>query len=113
MFGRDAIAELELRKRALVIECDLDRLAIRTEWEHVCAATEWTNHFTRVWRQANPWLVLIAPLAGLLTARTMRGEGGIVRRLLGMLKYIQPLMTIWRSVMGTPAQERPSKPAES
>ena len=113
MFGREELAELQLRKRALVIESDLNRLALRTEWERVCAATEWITHIARCWRQANPWLALIAPLAGVLTARTMRGKGGIVTRLLGMLKYIQPLMTIWRSVMGAPAEEGPSKPAES
>ena len=33
MFGREEIAELQLRKRALVVESDLNRLALRTERE--------------------------------------------------------------------------------
>jgi hypothetical protein len=113
MFGREEIAGLELRKRALVIESELNRLALRTEWQRVCDATGWISHAARFWRQANPWLVALAPVVGVLTARTLGGEGGIVRRLLGMLKWIQPLMTVWRSVMGAPGAEGPSKPADA
>ena len=113
MFGREEIAELQLRKRALVIESDLNRLALRTEWQHVRDALGWVNHVAGFWRQANPWLVLLAPLAGVLTARTIGGEGGVFSRLLGMLKWIPPLVTIWRSLMGVPAEEGPSKPVDS
>jgi len=113
MFGRQEIAELELRKRALVIESELNRVALRTEWQHVCDATGWVNRMAGFWRQANPWLVLLAPIAGILTARTVRGDGGLVGRVLGLLKWVRPLITVWRSVMGTPTGESPPKPEGS
>lgn len=113
MFGREALAELELRKRALVIESELNRLAFRSEWERVCNAAEWISHVARFWRQANPWLVLLAPLAGVLTARALHWEGGMVGRLLGLLRWVRPLMAVWRSVMGAPTGENPPKPSGS
>lgn len=114
MFGREELAELELRKRALVIESELNRLALRNDWQHLCTATQWVGHMAQWWRQANPWLTLLAPLAGVMTARTvMRGEGGIVSRALGLLKWVRPLLALWRSVMATPPPESQSKPADS
>ena len=112
MFGRAELAELELRKRALVIESEVNRMEFQTEWRQMCDATEWIGRAARFWRQANPWLAALAPMAGVFAARTMRREGGIVRRLLGLVKWIQPLMAVWRSVMGTPAEGVPAKPSD-
>jgi hypothetical protein len=113
MFGQKELADLQLRKRALVLESDLNRLALQAEWQRVCAATGWISQATRFCRQANPWLVLLAPLAGLWTARTLHREGGIVSHLLAALKWIPSLMTIWRSFAGTQSEDDTPRPTAS
>jgi len=111
MFGRKELADLQLRKRGLVLESDLNRLALQAEWQRVCAATSWINQAARFCRQANPWLVLLAPLAGLWTALTLHREGSIASHLLAALKWIPSLMTIWRNFAGTQSGDDRPKPA--
>jgi hypothetical protein len=113
MFGREAIVELQLRKRTLVIESELNRLALQTEWQHVRAATDWVSQAGQWVRRANPWLAVLAPLLGVLTARTLPREGGIVGRALGLLKWVRPLLALWQSFVGTPPPEVATKPPGS
>lgn len=113
MFGREAIAELQLRKRTLVIESELNRLTLLTEWQRVRAATDWISQAGQLVRKANPWLVVLAPLLGVLTARKLQREGGVVGRVLGLLKWIKPIMVLWQSFTGTPPPEVESKPPAS
>jgi len=110
MFGRSPIAELQLRKRTLVIESELNRLALEAEWRHVCSATEWINHAGRLLRQANPWLTFLAPILGVLTVRKLQREGGVIGRLLGLLQWVKPLLALWQSFMGTSPSEGAPKP---
>lgn len=111
MFGREELAELELRKRALVIESELNRLALRNDWQQVCEATQWIARVSHWWQQANPWLLLLAPVAGVVTARrVMHGEGGIISRAFGLLKWVRPILGLWRSFMTTPQEKGEANP---
>jgi len=111
MFGREQLAELELRKRALVIESELNRLALQNDWQRMRDATQWVGQLTQWWRQANPWITLLAPIAGAMTARTMvRQEGGIVSRTLGLLRWIGPFLAAWRNLTTPPPPGDEAKP---
>lgn len=110
MFGREAITELQLRKQALVIESDLNRLALQTEWQRVRAATDWISQAGQLVQKVNPWLAVLAPLLGVLTARTLQREGGVVGRVLGLLKWVRPLLALWQSFRAAPPPEGEAKP---
>lgn len=100
MFGRKGIDELELRKRVLVLESGLNRLALQAQWREVRAATAWIGQAGHTWYQVKPWLVVLAPLAGVLAGRGSGRSSGIVSRLLTMLKWARILRGVWKDVAG-------------
>jgi len=87
---------LELRRRELVLQSTLNRLAIMTELRNVQVALRPADRVITSIRAARPWLLLLAPLAGIFAARGLRANGSGFARLLGALKYIQPLLAVWR-----------------
>jgi hypothetical protein len=89
---------LELRKRALIVESTLNRVAFQADWQNLRAATAWVGSTARTAQQYKPWLLLVAPLAGLLVARSARRPEGMLRRLLSVLKWIRPLVSLWGSL---------------
>ena len=96
MPGGRELNRLELRRRELVLQSTLNRLAIMTELQNVQAALRPADRVITSIRAARSWLLLLAPLAGIFAARTLRGNGSGFSRLFGALKYIQPLLALWR-----------------
>jgi hypothetical protein len=111
MVGREALDELQARKRALVLESSLNRLALQADWEDVRAAAGWMGSASRAFRQVRPWLLLLAPLAGLLVARASGQPRGLFRRLLSVLRWVRPLLGAWGGLKGVLAEVRSQPPA--
>ncbi len=109
MVGRDALDELQVRKRALVLESNLNRLTLQAEWQNVRAAAGWMGSAGRTFRQARPWLLLLAPLAGFLVARGSGQSRGLFSRLLSVLRWVRPVLGAWEIWRGARAkiQSRP------
>lgn len=112
MFGRAEIKRLQMHKRALLIESSMNRLTLLAEWQNVRDRTAWVNDTAHICRQFRPWLLLAAPLAGVLAAQAVRPTaGGILSRLLSALKWIQPLWSVWQGMDRSPSQADPKNPA--
>lgn len=112
MAGTRAIDDLQLRKQALVLESDLNRLALDAEWQHLRAASTWMGEAAQIHSQVRPWLLLLAPLGGILAARGVRHSKGMLGRLLAAVKWIRPLWAAWKTFSAPPATGE-QKPAES
>jgi hypothetical protein len=97
-----------MRKRVLVMESELNRLTLRTEWRHLGAATGWLGRAARFCREANPWLALLAPLAGMFLGRAVHREGGFLRKLFSAARWLPALLAVWRNLSGT--QSEPNHP---
>jgi hypothetical protein len=102
MSGRNELAELQLRKRALVLESDLLRLTLQTECRSWSARTAWVGETAQAYQKFRPWLVVLAPLAGVLAARTLRRPQPSGGRLATALKWAQTVYLLWKSLSATP-----------
>ncbi len=113
MVGGNEIDKLQLRKRALVLESSLNRLTLAAQWQNLHTATAWVEPAAQTFRQVRPWLLLLAPLAGLLVARNSPRPAGLLRRLLSVVKWARALWGAWESLSGTLAERRSQAPAQS
>lgn len=111
MFGRQTLADLAVRKRALLVESDLNRLKLRSEWQQVRAATAWLSAPAQACRTAGPWLRVLAPLAGLLAARRFRRSESRSGKLLCLVRWIGPLYALWKSFAPASEKSGPAPPA--
>jgi hypothetical protein len=99
------VESLRLRKQLLVLESNLNRAALQAEWGNVRAATAWVRSARQTFHQVRPWLVLLAPLAGYLTARRPNRPPGVLRRLVSAWRWIRALLGVWEAVRGAPAKD--------
>jgi hypothetical protein len=96
MVGRAQLDSLQLRKQALILESELNRIALRAESQNLRSATKWVGHATQTCRKLPPWLLLLAPVAGFLVVRSLRRPASALSRFASMLKWVQPLYSLWR-----------------
>lgn len=96
MFGREPLDDLQARKQALLLESELNRLRFRAEWQRVRAATAWFSGAAQTYRDVRPWLVFLAPLAGLLAARRLRRPESPLGSLLRLMRWMTPLYSLWK-----------------
>ena len=61
MLGERELKGLELRRRELVLQSTLNRLALRMELENVQAALRPAERVVNSVRAARPWLLVMAP----------------------------------------------------
>jgi hypothetical protein len=62
----------KLQKRTLLLESDLNRLAVRADLQHLRAAGTWVGFLRRAGREIAPWGLVLAPLAGVVAALGLR-----------------------------------------
>jgi len=104
MLGGKELKGLELRRRELVLRSTLNRLAISVELQNMQIALRPAERMVSLVRAARPWLLLLAPLAGIFAARSLRKNSSGFSKALGVLKWIQPLLALWRQ-FGSPSTE--------
>ena len=85
---------LELRKQALLLESDLNRLTLRAECERLLEAA---GHVQELRRQIKPWTMVLAPLAGVALALGLRRARSGVGLLAKALVIAPSLIGIWRA----------------
>ena len=98
MFGQRELEELQFRKKALIIESDLNRLALEAECRSLRSAAAWGESTVEVYRKVRPWLLLLAPVTGLLLARMLRKPGSMVSRVISFMTAIRPLYSLWQKL---------------
>ncbi len=98
MFGGRELKNLELRRRELVLQSTLNRLAMKVELQNLRTALEPADRIVNTVRAVRPWLMLLAPLAGLFAARGLRGNGSGFSKMTGLLKWLQALLGLWKQI---------------
>ena len=98
MLGQGELEALQLRKKALILDSALNRLALQAECRNLRAAVAWGDTTVEVCRTVRPWLLLLAPVMGVLTVRMLRKPGSTARRLLSFITAAQPLYSLWQKL---------------
>ena len=111
MLGGKELKGLELRRRELVLQSTLNRLALRMELHNVQTALRPAESIVSAMRAARPWLMVLAPLAGILAARGLRGNGSGFSKLIGLLKYVQPILALWKQFKTASGEATPAATA--
>ena len=94
---------LQLRKQALILESDLNRLTLRTECQNLRLAA---GRFARPGRFLNTnWLLAVAPVAGFLAVRWFRRRETPASRWLAAFKWLPPLYSLWRAFNSASSRE--------
>jgi hypothetical protein len=113
MLGQRKIKELAFRRRQLVIQSELNRVLLQVELRNVQTALQPVNRLVSTVRSVPSWLLLLAPFAGIFISRRLCSDDGIGSRILGLIKWIQPLTSLWnrfRSRSGdSPAEPAPDR----
>jgi hypothetical protein len=97
---------LQLRKQALLLESDLNRLRLRAELGQLREAADLTSNLKRLAERIGPWAMTLAPLAGIVAALGLRRReagGGFLRK---AFNVAPALIRLWR------AFAKPSKESE-
>jgi hypothetical protein len=108
MLGRRELKSLELLERELVLKSAINRLAIKVELQNLETALRPAERVVRAVRAARPWLPVFAPLAGFLAARSLRHNGSVFSKAMGLLKWIQPLLRLWNQIRSHSAEAAPA-----
>jgi len=108
MLGRKELKGLELLERELVLKSALNRLAIKVELQNLESALRPAELMVSAVRAARPWLPVLAPLAGILAARSLRKNGSVFSKAMGVLKWIQPLLGLWNQIRSQSAGTAPA-----
>jgi hypothetical protein len=84
------------RKRQLQAQSELQRQALRAQWDQLRAETAWLTRGVGLVSRHRLWLLMLAPVAGYLVARRGRGAGNLFRQGLWVWRLWRRL----RSLMG-------------
>jgi len=91
------MTELQLRKQVLLLESDLNRLALRVECERLTGAGTWAGRLTGIRKAVGPWALVLAPLAGVALAAGLRRPTGWFGVLSKGLALAGPLIQFLRA----------------
>ena len=100
MFDRKELTALRLRKQALLLESQMNRLALCLEYQQWRAAGGLAGRARETWHQFRPWAVLLAPVAGLLLVVGLRSRPKTPGSLFKWAAAIPSLLRWWRLLSG-------------
>ena len=110
MLGGKELKGLELRRRELVLRSTINRLAISVELQNVQTALRPAERIFGLVRAARPWLLVLAPLAGIFAARSLRHNGSGFSKAMAVLKCLQPLLVLWKQFASPSTEAAPGTP---
>ena len=96
MFGRQ-IAELELRKKALLLESGQNRIRLRLDFQNLRSRTTLLESLASVVIRLGPWGLTLGTVAGLLGAAGLRRAAGSTGILGRTLAAIPVAIRLWRA----------------
>ncbi|MBU6400799.1 MAG: hypothetical protein KGS61_10805 [Verrucomicrobia bacterium] len=109
----EAVTEREAYKRALVLESELNRFALRLECANLRVVAARFGQATRLDRRLGPASLVLAAAGGLLLAGRVARSRGRSNRWLTLLKSLLTLYGVWRDLGPSPGRaERPTPAAE-
>lgn len=112
MLGREELDKLNLRKQALLLESELNRVAFRAEVQTLRSATSWVSDATRASREFAPLLPVLAPLADLFLTRRSRRSDSWLSRVTEAMRLVLPLYRLWKGLSSLTAKRKEAAPVE-
>ena len=107
MVQRETLAELALRKQALVLESELNRLTLRVECHNVRTGVKGLGA-----GHSLGWWWLATPLAGFVASRLLRRPDSLLHRTVSLLKWLPAVWTFWKNFGGgSKPKDSPPAPA--
>ena len=97
MFGKQ-IAELQLRKKTLLLESNLNRLRLRAEANRLRDAMSLSGYVKRLREHAGPLTLAPAVIAGLIFALGRRRPGALGGFLVKTLAAAPTLLRFWNTL---------------
>jgi hypothetical protein len=94
---RQQIAELELRKKALLLESAQNRLRLRTDFQNLRSRTTLLESLAGVGFKLGPWAMTLGTVAGLLGAAGLRRAAGSTGILGKTLSVLPVAIRLWRA----------------
>ena len=94
MSETQGLTALQLRKQALLLESDLNRLTLRAECKRLLTAAGWVQELRR---QIKPWALVLAPLAGVALVLGLRRSKSGAGLLAKALVIAPSLIELWRT----------------
>jgi len=88
---------LQLHKKALVLESELNRLALKAECERLREVAGWLRSIKDARLQITPWALVLAPLAGVALALRLRRPASAAGFLSRALRVAPSLLKLWRT----------------
>jgi|SRR5215469_18230599 len=96
MFGQQ-ITELELRKKALLLESGQNRLRLRTDFQNLRSRTTLLESLAGAGVKLGPWAMTLGTVAGLLGAAGLRRAAGSTGILGRTMAVIPVAIRLWRA----------------
>ena len=93
---------IELRKQTLLLESDLNRLALHVECQRLREVGSWAGRVAYIRSAIGPWALLLAPVAGLILALGFCRSSSRAGFLTRALQVAPSLIRLWRTWV-TPA----------
>lgn len=93
MAGRGSLRHLSERKRALIVESDLNRLVLRLEMENLRTASGRLDKVTATVRRVGPWLLPAVSFLGLFAGKRLckfQKLSGLGSTMLGLIPTLLP-----------------------
>lgn len=88
---------LQLSKKTLLLESDLNRLRLRAELQQLREAADLAQNLKILPRRFGPWALALAPLAGIVAALGLRRSSTRGSFWQGMLAIAPALVRLWRA----------------
>jgi hypothetical protein len=98
MFGREEVARLRQQKQVLLLESDLNRLKLQVECRTLTQGATSLAGAGRLLPRSWGLMLVLAPIAGLLLGRGVRGSESWFSRLVSSARWLVPLYQLWKSL---------------
>jgi len=77
MFHQAEIARLQKQKELLVLQSDVRRQLLATDWQRLRSPESWLNEGGNLARRHPVWTAALAAVAGVLIGKAVRNPGAI------------------------------------
>jgi len=82
----------------LILESELNRHLLATEWRQLQEATAWLSEATRLGHRARAWWPLLAPVLGVLLVRRFRRPTTTADRTGSWLNWLGVGYSLWKQL---------------
>jgi len=79
----------------LILESEMNRHLLATEWRQLQAAAAWVGEAKRLGQRARAWWPVLAPLMGMLIARRLRRSNPGANRAGSLLNALAAGCSLW------------------